>query len=371
MPSGLHYRINLSTGKKEAKTLSNEEEETQSNKNFMLVEESEEVGNQHQSDDIEKLLKNVDKKNPETDMPKKFRTLDELHKELDDINLFPKSDVEIMQELFNRYEEESKKLTKDYAVILDILHNLKYLGHQIDNGNEFYKMDGFRKIIYKELNSTNPATKLVSLKLFSVLAQNNPKVKIHILETGGVTILLRTLSLEENDGLKKSALTALSCTLRTFPYAQNKFIEIGGLKMFAELFKNSSVKLKLKIVTLLNDLIVERQEDNDHFEHHKVLDIESALYELNWCGNLNKLLHDLVVIDINDFDSIEKCLLAMKSLIGKCKMVYQKELIGKLKEQYDLLAKINQEESDNYFQYLSNLTSTLLQEGTATSKEEL
>ncbi|XP_066260840.1 nucleotide exchange factor SIL1 [Euwallacea similis] len=375
VPSGLHYRINLSTGKKEAKTISETDklQHEQDSKGFTLVEESDDLGDRINTDDLEQLLKNVDKKNPEKDMPKQFRSLDEIKQELGEIDLSPKSDIELLQELFHKYKEQEKKKTRDENLVLDILHNMKYLSHQIDNGNEFYKMGGFTKIIYKELNSTNTQIKQESLKLFSALAQNNPKVKVHILETGGIITLLRILNLEKAEGVKKSALTALSCTLRTFPYAQNKFIEIGGLKMFTELFlSEDSVKLKLKIVTLLNDLIVERQEDSANFEHHEFVDIESTLYDLNWCSFLNELLHDLVVVDINDFDSIEKCLLAMASLSSKCQHSYNRELISKLHQEYLLLREVNTEENhtQNYFHYLENLTLNLLETMRNTIKKE-
>ncbi|XP_030754577.1 nucleotide exchange factor SIL1-like [Sitophilus oryzae] len=267
VPSGLHYRINLSTGKKEAKI--NEDDESDTNKKGISVIKEDET--------LYSALKDVDKKNPENDMPKKFRTLDEIKKDLGDIEITPKSDVEILQDLFAKFQEEDKKKQPNTKEILKILKDLIYLSHQIDNGNEFVRMDGFKKIVYKKLNSTNLAVKQEALKLFSTLAQNSPKVKVHILETGGITILLRLLNLDDNPHIKNSAVTALSCTLRTFPYAQNRFIEAGGLTIFSSLFKSGSVKLKLKLVTLLNDFIIERQKDVSNFENHELVDIEEKI----------------------------------------------------------------------------------------------
>jgi len=307
-------------------------------------------------------------------MPKKFRSLDEIKKDLGDLELQSKTDMEILGELFRKFDDENKKKHIDNKIILDILSDLKYLGHQIDNGNEFYRLDGFRKIIYKELNSTNLAVKQEALKLFSVLAQNNPKVKVHILETGGITTLLRILNLDNNVNIQKSALTALSCTLRTFPYAQNKFIETGGLNIFADSFKAGSVKVKLQIATVLNDLIIERQKDKANFEHIRFidLDLELALSNLGWCSHLNELLHDLVLVDVNDFDSIEKCLLAMKSMLSKCRQSYENELILKLHDQYNLLSKINEDDTGDYFEYLSDLTASLVNDNIENhNREEL
>lgn len=363
VPSGLHYRINLSTGKKEAKI--NEDDESDTNKKGISVIKEDET--------LYSALKDVDKKNPENDMPKKFRTLDEIKKDLGDIEITPKSDVEILQDLFAKFQEEDKKKQPNTKEILKILKDLIYLSHQIDNGNEFVRMDGFKKIVYKKLNSTNLAVKQEALKLFSTLAQNSPKVKVHILETGGITILLRLLNLDDNPHIKNSAVTALSCTLRTFPYAQNRFIEAGGLTIFSSLFKSGSVKLKLKLVTLLNDFIIERQKDVSNFENHELVDIEEKLYELGWCNSLNNLLTDLIQIDIYDYDSIEKCLLSMKGMVKKCSNSYNKALFNQLESSY---SHLKDEDTEDYFQYIINdLIGVLLYENnnnkTKVAKEEL
>ncbi|KAL1498262.1 hypothetical protein ABEB36_009087 [Hypothenemus hampei] len=368
VPSGLHYRINLSTGKKEAKIIEEEDDnDEKTSRNFVIQEFSDEVKSPVDVNEMEEFLKEVNKKDPGKDMPKKFRTLDEIKKDLKDVQLHPKTDVEILKELFEIFDEEEKKKNPDDNVILNIIKDIKHIGHQIDNGNEFYKMDGFRKIIYKKLNSTNPVVKQETLILFATLAQNNPTVKIHILESGGITTLLRILNLEKNENIKKSALTALSCTLRTFPYAQNQFFTIGGLKIFTELFKSESVKLKLKIVTLLSDLIVERQKNTDHFENHELVDIESEFYQLGWCQYLSELLSDLMIIDLSDFDSIEKCLVAMKT-VSKCKHSFNKKDLLNLQHQYQVLFTRNNIEGENYYKYLMELIVEILNE---TSKDEL
>lgn len=353
----------MSTGKKEAKI--NEDDESDTNKKGISVIKEDET--------LYSALKDVDKKNPENDMPKKFRTLDEIKKDLGDIEITPKSDVEILQDLFAKFQEEDKKKQPNTKEILKILKDLIYLSHQIDNGNEFVRMDGFKKIVYKKLNSTNLAVKQEALKLFSTLAQNSPKVKVHILETGGITMLLRLLNLDDNPHIKNSAVTALSCTLRTFPYAQNRFIEAGGLTIFSSLFKSGSVKLKLKLVTLLNDFIIERQKDVSNFENHELVDIEEKLYELGWCNSLNNLLTDLIQIDIYDYDSIEKCLLSMKGMVKKCSNSYNKALFNQLESSY---SHLKDEDTEDYFQYIINdLIGVLLYENnnnkTKVAKEEL
>lgn len=54
---------------------------------------------------------------------------------------------------------------------------------------------------------------------------------------------------------------ALSGLLRNFPLAQSQFIRYGGVEILSHLIQNSnSIKLKTKILTLIDDLINEKKE---------------------------------------------------------------------------------------------------------------
>lgn len=105
-----------------------------------------------------------------------------------------------------------------------ILTDFEFLAHQIDNGVEFVRLNGFHEIIYKNLNITNDQIKEKTLKLLGSLLQNNPKVQIHALETGTISILLKILTLEESPQVKSRAVYALGCLLRRFPLAQLRYI---------------------------------------------------------------------------------------------------------------------------------------------------
>ena len=53
----------------------------------------------------------------------------------------------------------------------------------------------------------------------------------------------------------------MSSLLRHFPYAQLKFMQLGGLSALSTLFKESAsaaVSLKVKAVTLLHDMLLEQ-----------------------------------------------------------------------------------------------------------------
>ena len=109
---------------------------------------------------------------------------------------------------------------------------------------------------------------------------------------------------------------AISCVIRYFPLAQKALVEHGGLTAFANIFRTDSadlVKLQLKIVTLLSDIILEKNMVHDNIkEHHKwsettpidkdtleklrqydAANVEQVLIEQGFCGLFPRLLTSL------------------------------------------------------------------------------
>lgn len=351
----MHYRINLSTGKQEAKL--KDKEELDSFTSLSTVRSKGETI----IDQMERDIRDKEQKSREKDKSKKMQSLDEFKQELADESINPKPEKEVLRDLFDKFEREEKKKYPSDKTFIHILKILNYACDHIDNGVEFVKMDGFKKIIYNKLNSTNVAVKYETLKLFSTLAQNNPRVKVHILETGGITILLRLLNIDDNPRIKSRAISALSNSLRSFQFAQQKFINLGGLTIFTSLFKSAPIKVKLKMVILLTDLVVERQQAAVNFENLKFNNVEELLYKLGWCKYFSDLLLDIVDADLSDHDSQEKALLAMKSMVKICHGSYNKNLLLKLYHVYTSLWKEQDGDTEDYFMYLSLLIQSLIE----------
>ncbi len=62
-----------------------------------------------------------------------------------------------------------------------------------------------------------------------------------------------------NNDLNARIVFALSTLLRHFPYSQLKFLEFGGVQILNDFMQKSpSHKLKVKILTLVDDLIIEK-----------------------------------------------------------------------------------------------------------------
>ncbi|KAG8305787.1 nucleotide exchange factor sil1 [Homalodisca vitripennis] len=86
---------------------------------------------------------------------------------------------------------------------------------------------------------------------------------LRALESGAVGTILRVLALDTAANVRSSALYALGCLVRRFPLAQRQFVDQGGLAVLVSLFDGDSgeqLKLQVKVVTFIDDLIVERQD---------------------------------------------------------------------------------------------------------------
>lgn len=87
-------------------------------------------------------------------------------------------------------------------------------------------------------------------------------MQVYLQEAGVLQTLIRMLSTEQSGvPLRTRVLYALSSLLRHFPHAQKDFLQQGGLQALSGLFESEahgSVKLQLKAITLINDLVTEK-----------------------------------------------------------------------------------------------------------------
>lgn len=319
--------------------------------------------------DVEEALKKIKSDEPSADIKeeKKYRTYEEIKQELDDINLAPKTDAELLNGLVKDYSAIVSE-SSNSEDILEILEDLEYLVHQYDNAQEFVNLNGFRKVIYKELNSTSTKVRLEVLKLLGTSMQNNPKIQIHAIETGALDILLRILSLDNNFAVKNRAVFAIGSLLRRFPLAQVKFLENAGLSVFSKLFDTTDIKLQIKIITLLNDLLLEHKsalEEVDSSEHqeklkqYKLVHLKQRLKENNFCSLINNLLDNIIKIDKSDYDFIEKSLHIADSLSDTC--TYGKDMLNNIVTfMKELKESPQDDDDDNYYQELYKIVNRLL-----------
>jgi len=96
---------------------------------------------------------------------------------------------------------------------------------------------------------------------------SNPAVQIAAIEAGALQQLIRLLSIETSITFRSHLLSALSSLIRHFPFAQRKFLELGGLQALSSLLTQQtydSGKLSVKAATLVSDLLTERVCNNNN-----------------------------------------------------------------------------------------------------------
>ena len=80
-----------------------------------------------------------------------------------------------------------------------------------------------------------------------------------MLDNGIMSTLIRVLSTQKSQTLRNRILYSMSSLLRHFPYAQQHFLQQGGLQALSTVFQaGGTEKLQLKAVTLINDLVTEK-----------------------------------------------------------------------------------------------------------------
>lgn len=291
VPAGLHVRMNLQTGKKEAKFL---DDETKDNKKAALIKiEEERLKDEIHPDKIKELLKNIKAEDAE-DAPsgKSFRSYDEIKKEFESLNMNIKTDMEIIHKLM----EEFRVITNgskpaEPGHLAAVLTDLEYLVHHYDNAVEFARLRGFTTIVIPCLNSTDNEVRAEALRLLGSAVQSNPKVQKAAVDEGCVTVLLKLLALERDSFVRSRGIYAISCLLRSFPAAQLKFVQDGGITVLSKIFdepKDADEKTRIKIINLLTDLLVEvrniRDVGNPKLkEQYELMALELNLREQGWC----------------------------------------------------------------------------------------
>lgn len=391
IPPGLHVRIDMQTGKKEAKLLEEGNDGGNSNSALISTETSvddsiEEVKPELDYSEIKEALKKIKndaKETSEGNVGKGFRTYDQIKEEMMELEQSIKTEYEIVKELVAKYLS-----TKDDLERQLILSDLEFYVHQYDNAQDFVKMGGFSEVVLPALNSTKKDLRSSAAFLLGSACQSNPKAQIAAMERGILPHLIRLISFDPNPDVRNRALYAISSIIRHFPLAQKEFINHGGMTAFADIFLTGSadsLKLQLKIVTLLGDIILEKEmaaqrlkdftrselsESANEAEkamlaeklrQYEAAGIEKVLVEQNFCRLLPRLLTSIGNVDDKEtrredlsfiqgrplreeHDVVEKVVQAMLILARSCRTDFQsvRNQIQTLGERYQELKNVEQ-----------------------------
>lgn len=307
IPPGLHVRINLQTGLKEAKLLDPEEnpEEKSSAIAMSTVVRDEPTQEDNTQEDskaihsrLKDALKNIPDDGPEyseeklKEITKKFKSYATIKQELEEMDMKIKTDFQLMSDLFGKYDIiQGKSNLDEFGTLFE---DLEYLLHQIDNANDFVTAGGLEKVILPNLgNQSIPELRIHSIKLLGVLVQNNPKGQIAAFERNVGSILLQLLSQStssSNTNELSSIMFAFGGLLRKFPLAQDELLNNPGLKILVDLLgKQVDFKIKMKCFLLITDLIrdfddVTANRDLNVTKQYDAIDIKSRLLKTEYCA---------------------------------------------------------------------------------------
>ncbi|RZF43307.1 hypothetical protein LSTR_LSTR001568 [Laodelphax striatellus] len=313
VPVGSHVRIDLTTGHR---AINNANRNTHKPKTSLVPVESgtDPTGGGSESDsnrrsqnegvdDIRQRLNKIHGDDPKSANDMAVRT-----------------DIEVMNRIVEKYLELTKTTSPlsedDEEQQVVMLKSLEYLVHQIDNAYEFVKNDGLKSVVLPSLNSTQAKVRSTSARLLGSATQSNIGAQIAALEAGAVGTLLRLIALDADLSVRTSSLFALSCLVRRFPVAQKKLVDEGGLTVLKNFYNSEAgdkLNIRVKIITFIQDLIVEKQdaektllslskddsrntssasfdEAKERLRQYNLLGLEVKLQEQQWCRQLSTLL---------------------------------------------------------------------------------
>lgn len=368
IPPGLHVRLDLQTGQKQAKLMPGQSSEDleywkSENREGMRYKNK----NDLTPDDLKQALKQF-KQHRSTDqnqdqLPKVSRN----KRDYEMLRMSTKSDAEIVTALHDQL--------KDYALLQkedlrNILSELEFFLHQIDSAQLFAELGGI-SLLLNLLNSTDLDVKHDTAFVLGSAMQSNPVVQLTAIDAGVMQKLITMISTEPSLAVRKKCLYAASVLLRHNLYAQQRFLALGGLSAFALLYSESKTEtIQVKIVTLLADLISEKvisathsqenkMKNQEKLRRYKSLNLLEKITLTGWCDRVATLLN------LSDYDSQEKILTASKLLSSSCHQSFQ-QLLPRLQElslEYSGLCTKEKNEdptSDLYFCSLHNLATDVL-----------
>ncbi|XP_071363071.1 nucleotide exchange factor SIL1 isoform X2 [Trachinotus anak] len=364
VPAGSHVRLNLQTGQREVRL---GEEQLK----YWSQEHREETES-FSPDELKQAMKKMKKGdlNPVSKDPdQQFRPLEELKRDMAQLDLLVETDVQIMRRLLELYNSSNSTAEQRVNILLE----LEYLVHQVDNAQTLCSMGGLQ-VILDGLNSSDVRLQENTAFVLGSASASNPVVQVKAVESGALQTLLTVLATAQPLRVKKKVLFAVASLLRHFPHAQHNFLSHGGLQVLSELFKaDGGGVLRTRIVTMLYDMISEKELisqagldpvlDASHEERvrqYSKVSLDGELLEKGWCSLVPQLLES------TEHDHREKALRALLAMAPTCLDQYRSDCslldsLLSLRDQYQHMVQSEMilGEENSYFTEMVELIDTL------------
>ncbi|XP_076012376.1 nucleotide exchange factor SIL1 [Genypterus blacodes] len=370
VPAGSHVRLNLQTGQREVK-LAEENRQYWTNKH----KEKEDSQTSFSADELKQALKKMKdgdhvSKDADQQGSESFphRSIEELKRDMAELDLLVETDLQIMKRLLDQFN--STNSTTEHR--LNILLELEYLVHQVDNAQMLCSMGGLQMVL-GGLNSSDSRLQEQAAFVLGSALSSNPLVQVKAVEAGALQSLLTLLATSQPLNVKKKVLFAVASLLRHFPYAQRHFLSHGGLQVLEVLFRtDSNGKFRSRIVTMLYDMISEKElisqagidqsqdtATQERLRQYSKVSIQEELLEKGWCNLVPQLL------EASEHDHREKALRALLAMAPICLDQYRsnKSLLDSLfslKDQYQEMVdteRLQGEESDYFAEMIEFINS--------------
>ncbi|XP_072252385.1 nucleotide exchange factor SIL1 isoform X2 [Leuresthes tenuis] len=332
VPAGSHVRLNMQTGEREVR-LGEEQLKYWTQKHRCGCQlntssfnmEKEDAGTSFSPDELKRAMRKIKEDtskdtNHQDSVASKYRPLEELKRDMAQLDMLVETDVQIMRRLLDQFNSSNTTTEQRLSILLE----LEYLVHQVDNAQTLCSMGGLQFIL-EGLNSSDIRLQESSAFVLGSALASNPAVQVRAVESGALQTLLTTLANVQSFGVKKKVLFAVGSLLRHFPYAQRHFLSHGGLQILSELFRaDGSGILRTRIVTMLYDMISEKElmpqaldpvQDPSHEERlrqYSEVSLQGELLEKGWCSLVPQLLQS------TEHDYREKALLALLVMASVC-----------------------------------------------------
>ncbi|CAI9736386.1 nucleotide exchange factor SIL1-like [Octopus vulgaris] len=254
IPPGLQVRLDLQTGQKQAKLMPGQSAE---DLEYWKSENREGMRYKNKNDlspeDLKQALKQF----------KQHKSMDQDHatkvsrskRDYEMLRSSIKSDAQIVTILHDQLKDHAVLQKED---LQSILSELEFFLHQIDSAQLFAELGGI-SLLVNLLNSTDTDVKHDTAFVLGSAMQSNPVVQSTAVDAGVMQKLITMISTEPSLAVRKKCLYAASVLLRHNLDAQQRFLALGGLSAFTQLYSESKTDaIQVKIVTLLADLISEK-----------------------------------------------------------------------------------------------------------------
>ncbi len=223
VPAGLHVRINLQTGKKEAKLLEREEEEEGGGGGGQnRTEQQASIGD---IDDGGSLVESGRHGSG-------LRSYQELRRQLELKDVKFNTEFEAVQTLTELYANASS------ADRVDILDDLEFYLHQYDNARDFVTVGGMESIVRPAMvmeakdegmtEAVAEETRGRAALVFCACVQSHPAVKERVTSAGWTGFVLQRIDTEKSSKVRRRLVYALSCLLRGHSRSRQEFLSVGG-----------------------------------------------------------------------------------------------------------------------------------------------